>query len=341
MPTEELTAVVTEEADELIDIRPDTTALAPMPATVPADLHPAYVYLASLSVGSHRTMTHALNTAAVVLTGGRCDLATMPWHLVRYQHTAALRAWLLQNVSASTGNKTLSAVRGALRESWRLGQMTAEQYHRAIDVKPIKGSKPDQAEAGRALDAGEFRALLRACAADPSTAGPRDAAILGLGMLAGLRRAEIAGLKAADYDPIHARLRVTGKGNKTRTVPVATGLAAALGDWLAARGFAAGPLFAPVRKDGTVLQGGITPAAIYKVLEKRAAEAGVEPFSPHDLRRTFAGDLLDAGADIATVQKLMGHANANTTAGYDRRQERTKRDAVSRLHMAWSWKGRG
>ena len=339
METEELAPL---EVAELIDIRPDTNALAPLTAIVPLDCHPAYVYLASLSVGSHRTMTHALNTAADVLSGGRCDLATMPWHLLRYQHTAALRAWLLQNVSASTGNKTLSAVRGALRESWRLGQMTAEQYHRAIDVKPIKDGKPDQAEAGRALDAGEFRALLRACAADPSPAGPRDAAILGLGMLAGLRRAEIAGLQMADYDPTHARLRVVaGKGNKTRIVPVATGLAAALGDWLASRGGTDGPLFAPVRKDGTVQPGGITPAAIYKVLEKRAAEAGVAPFSPHDLRRTFAGDLLDAGADIVTVQKLMGHANANTTAGYDRRTDRTKRDAVSRLHMAWSWKGRG
>ena len=79
----------------------------------------------------------------------------------------------------------------------------------------------------------------------------------------------------------------------------------------------------------------ISPAAIARIVNKRAAEAGVSAFSPHDMRRTFAGDLLDAGADISTVQKLMGHADPRTTASYDRRGERAKVAAVGRLHMAW------
>ena len=82
-------------------------------------------------------------------------------------------------------------------------------------------------------------------------------------------------------------------------------------------------------------QDGLTAQSVYDILSKRADQAGVKKFSPHDLRRTFAGDLLDAGADLATVQKLMGHANANTTAAYDRRDAKSKRAAVDKLHVPY------
>lgn len=297
-----------------------------------ADRHPALVYLASLSASSRRTMTQSLNLIAGIL--GITDHAAVPWGALRYQHTQAIRSALAERCAPATGNRHLAALRGVLREAWRLGYISADDYQRAIDLKAIPGTSAKAGEKGRHLSAGEIDALIRSCV-DGTPAGIRNAALIAVGYGCGLRRAELAGLLVTDYIDTTESLRVIGKGRKERIVYLPPGAAEALRDWLTRRGAAPGPLFLAIRKGGEIQPKGMTPQAIYSLLAHHAAKAGVRRFSPHDLRRTFAGDLLDAGEDLATVQQIMGHADANTTAGYDRRGGRNKQRAANRLHVPY------
>ncbi|MCH7720384.1 MAG: tyrosine-type recombinase/integrase [Planctomycetes bacterium] len=302
----------------------------------PPDRHPAAVYLASLAYGSRPTMKQALESIAALATDDRRDAQSMNWPALRYQHTAAIRAALAERFAPATANKMLSALRGVLRECWRLRYMTAEDFHRAADMKSIRG---DTLPRGRSLDRGEINALFAACAKDTTPAGVRDATIIALLYGCGMRRAEVVGLAVEDYDRRTGELRVHGKGNRERLVYATNGSKDALEDWLSRRGAEPGPLFVSIRKGGHIardrMDEGMTSGAVYDVLKKRARHASVPEFSPHDLRRTFVGDMLDAGADISVVQRLAGHARINTTQRYDRRPEDAKRKAAELMFVPY------
>lgn len=303
-----------------------------LPAGNTLDQNPAAVYLAALpSPGAQVTQRKALDTIARLVMPGS-DALTFPWSSMRYQHAAAIRAQLIPRYSVATVNRLLSALRGTLRQAWQLGQMTAEEYQAAAAVRNVKG---ETLPAGRELQPGELSALLDACAMDTTPAGARDAAVIALMYGAGLRREEVTKLDLSDFDQAAGRLVVRGKGRKERTSYLIDGATDALGDWLTIRGQDPGPLFYPVLKSGKLQQRRLTTQAIYNLLEKRGEEAGVKKFSPHDMRRTFVSDLLEAGADIATVAKMAGHANVTTTARYDRRGEQAKQKAAGLLHVPY------
>lgn len=303
-------------------------------SSLPAEQHPAFVYLARLAPGSRRTMRQALDVVAAIVSGSSRNAETMPWAALRYSHTQAVRSLLAERYAPATANKILAALRGVLREAWRLGLLDAEAYRRAADLPCVRGERLPR---GRALAAGELRALFEACSRDTSAAGARDAALLAVLYGSGLRRSEAVGLDVEDYDVDAGALVVRcGKGQKERCCYTANGAQQALAAWLRVRGAAPGPLFVAVDKAGRLHPRRLSDQAVLVVVSKRAREAGVQRFSPHDLRRTFISDLLDSGADLVAIQQLAGHANVSTTARYDRRGEQAKRKAAELLHVPYA-----
>ena len=301
-----------------------------LPGPQPLAQNPAAVYVAGLSPGSRRTMRGALDTVAELLSGGRCDARSLDWSRLRFQHVAAVRSRLLSRYAASTVNKHLSAIRGTLKAAYRLGQITGDEYRKAAEVESVS---VETEPAGRMLSAEEIAALLAASADDPSLAGARDAAMIALWAVTGLRRAEMVALDSEDYNPENGAVHVRrGKGRKDRTVYIDNEAKKAMDDWRALRGPSAGALFVPVHQSGKMRVERMTAQAAYAILKKRARQAGVENVSPHDLRRTAISNLIDA-TDLSTAQKVAGHADPKTTARYDRRGERAKQDAAARMSL--------
>jgi site-specific recombinase XerD len=207
--------------------------------------------------------------------------------------------------------------------------MDHETYARAVDVENVKAKTLPR---GRAVAQDELRALFRVCAADPSLAGRRDAAMLAVLYGGGLRRAELCGLDLADFDAGSCTLAVrNGKGRRDRTVYLNADACRFVREWLRERGGEAGPLFCPVSCAGNVRLTRMRGESLWYILRRRLRAAGVEGISPHSLRRAFCTRLLEAGVDVFTVQRLAGHADASTTARYDRRRETAQREAAGRL----------
>jgi len=298
------------------------------------DRNPAAVYLGRLAPSSQRTMGCQLDTLARI--AGFPDALRCPWHLMRFSTTSRLMALRRETVdergnlpSPSTVNASTVALRQVLKTAWKLELMTNEDCARACDLPAAKGTRLPK---GRSLNTGDLRALFAVCErATPSKL--RDGAMLALLYGCGLRRAEVVALDLEDWDREANTLKVRGKGDKER-VAHTDAVTAALEAWLRIRGEKAGPLITAVKGKGR-LKRRISTQGVYFAVKRRAVDAHIGDLSPHDLRRTFVGDLLDAGADISQVQGLAGHSQVTTTQGYDRRPEASRKKAAQMISVPY------
>jgi integrase len=317
--------------------------------TEPPPKNPARIYIASLSKGSRPTMFSALAACATYLRNSTPEetwshlskqekrdlqeelIDETPWYALRFQHIQVLRSILSEHYSAGTANKMMTAVKQTLHTAWNLGQMTTDDYMRAVDVKGLPGNVLDQA-AGRCLRAGEKVALFKACTDDKKPmAAARDAAIIAVGLGCGLRRQEIADMDMAAIQGDN--LIITGKRNKTRLIPMPQGTRVWLNAWLKKRGTAPGRIFQDVDKADNIKRDSISPQSVQKILTRRAKIADIQNITPHDMRRTYATELIHAGTPMPVAQKLMGHASVATTAKYDRSTVEAMIKAAKSIHI--------
>jgi integrase/recombinase XerD len=204
----------------------------------------------------------------------------------------------------------------------------------AVPMNPVKGVTRPKVDSYQgktpALSDAQARHLLDAPKGNTVKA-KRDRAILSILLYHALRRDELCQLLVRD---IHERrgvkhLRIHGKGEKLRHVPLHPGSQERITEYLEAAGhaqLASSALFRPVRnnRNGGRLDTGLTADGIYQLIKfyGKKVGIGVDRFGPHAARATAATNALDAGADIAKVQEWLGHANISTTRVYDHRKTR-------------------
>ncbi|MBX3671432.1 MAG: tyrosine recombinase XerC [Burkholderiales bacterium] len=187
--------------------------------------------------------------------------------------------------------------------------------HGEIPANPCKGIRAPRAartlpEALSPDDASRLVAL-----EDESDTGIRDRALFELAYSCGLRVSELTGLDAQAVDRSAGEVRVTGKGSKTRVVPVGAPALEALDRWLPVRARLAAPgeaaLF--VGRSGRRL----SPREVQRRIKRRAAAAGLPvDVHPHMLRHSFASHVLQSSGDLRAVQEMLGHASIASTQVY-------------------------
>ena len=214
----------------------------------------------------------------------------------------------------------------------------------AVEQNPVKGVRRPKVGSyeGKtpAISDHHARALLEA--PDASTLkGLRDRAILSVLLYHAIRREELTKLRVKDAQYLRlgvVHLRIDGKGGKTRYIPAHPASLGAIAAYLEHAGHGEdreGALFRPVRNTrGESTAGALTPQGVYaNVVRKYIQEVGLngELYSPHALRATAATNALLHEADIAKVQEWLGHANIQTTRGYDRRHTKPEESPTYRV----------
>lgn len=294
-------------------------------------------YVASqLSPRSRDNARDALRRLSrLILQDPQAEPSHVPWPAFGFEQIKMVRTALFEmtrlgRITPGTANLTLSHWRGLMHTMYGMGLITAAQ-HELTHSGALRNVPGVRKPRGRALSASEEKALRASARGLPGYRGAMLDTAIVLAVGGALRREELVGLTVNSFRP--GMLDVVGKGNKEREVPVDPQMQEALETWLRERealapaheklfcspkrpdrSLSAWSFWALVRAAAHDAFGDLTPCA--KTCECTRIVTG-----PHDFRRTLATRALEQGMDIRQLQVLMGHANSNTTALYDKRGE--------------------
>lgn len=236
-------------------------------------------------------------------------------------------AWLSeQGYARSTIGRRLASIRSWCRFLCRQGTLSSNP------AMGLRGPRQDR-RLPHFVSREDMTRLLETPPAD-APLGLRDRAILETLYSAGLRVSELTGLDVVDVELADGVATIRGKGRKERLALLGPPAVAAIGRWLPERQNVAGPradtqpaLF--LNRSGTRL----SSRSVGRLMEKYLKQAGLDPrTSPHTLRHSFATHLLDAGADIRSVQELLGHRSLGTTQVYTHVSTQRLRDSYHKAH---------
>jgi integrase/recombinase XerD len=238
------------------------------------------------------------------------------------QYLAELRA---AGLSAATIGRRVAAIRSFFKHQALLG-VRADNPAAELDLPRRRRTLP------RTLSPAEAERLVEA-ASGTTPRALRDRALVELLYGAGLRVSEAVGLHKSSVDLEQRLVRCVGKGSKERVVPIGRQAVQALRRYLS-RGR---PYLDTRHRPELFLNakgGGLTRAGAFLILRRLATKAGLEPerVHPHLLRHSFATHLLEGGADLRSVQEMLGHADLATTELYTHVSDRRRRELYFQAH---------
>ena len=255
---------------------------------------------------------------------------------VTEEHIREFRLYLNRQPGTKVGGR-MEPMKRRTQNYYLIALRAFLKYMNGRGVKTISPERIELAKVPeRSLDLISSTELnrLRAAPNQKTIEGMRDRAILELLFSTGLRISELCSLSIDDVDLTRDEFSVRGKGDKIRVVFLSDTAREAIRTYLKARKDLDGALF--VRYGRKANDGGdlrLHPRAVQRMLKSHAATAGItRKVTPHVIRHSFATDLLQNGADIRSVQALLGHASINTTQVYTHVTDKHLRDVHKKFH---------